>query len=156
MLKSSLLDKNTSFITRETADLALLAKQMKEAGSFFEKLEVLNGFSRVKNFLNSPSPIRAFLYGLSPECEIVLKSIIALGQAERVFAPAHIEEECTKRLRKLIENLLPVERFYAEMGGIVGYHAMMLRFLFSQDSQELPCETIFHRPEGIAIDADTF
>lgn len=155
-MKSSLLDKNTPFVAREASDLAVLAKKLKEAGSLFEKLEVLNGSSKVRNFLKEPSPIRTFLCGLSPECEIVLKSVIALGQAERVFALTSVEEECSIRLRKLVENLLPVERFYAEMGGIVGYHGMMLQFLSSPDSQEIPSSTIFHRPEGFSIDADTF
>lgn len=151
-----MLDKNSSLIEAETVDLTFLVQQLKEAGSLFEKLEVLNGSLKVKFFLSSPSPLRAFLCGLSPECEIVLKSIIAIGQAERVFALPQNEEETSSRLRKLLENLLPVERFYSEMGGIAGYHWMMLQFLSSQELQELPSSTVFHRPEGFAIEQDTF
>lgn len=131
--------------------LEKIADKLKKSLSLNEKIEVLNLDLNVKKFLESPSAIRTMLAGLSQECELILKSIIAIGQAENVFSSAD-PSDLTSNLRSLIEQLAPVEAFYAPIGGIVGYHHLMLKLLSEADHKD---EAHFLPPEPIDISKQT-
>jgi hypothetical protein len=136
-------------------NLSLLAESLKKTNSVQEKLDVLNADIKVIEFLSVPSFVRTFLSGLSPECELVIKSIIAIGQDKKVFhIPAKLADPVA-RLRSLIETLLPVEEFYAEIGGIVGYQWMMLHLLSLQEKPQNIAQPNYLRPEGVDISEDT-
>lgn len=149
---SSLLDKNPCSLEKKIQVLAPLVEKIKKCSGNREKLALLDQFFEVKNFLKRPSFIRTFLAGLSLECEIIIKSLIAIGQGERVFYFPEELPNPTHKLRELLESLFSVEKFYSEIGGIVGYHWMMLQFLMVADEEKsLTDDVIYHRAEGIDI-----
>jgi hypothetical protein len=143
-----------------------LGLSLKNCHSLQEKLDVLDGDSVVSSYLATPSLLRTFLAGLSLECELVVKSVIAIGQAEQVIDGIQISE-AGERLRALIADLMPVEEFYQEIGGIVGYQATMLSFLDAvsisltdstriSDKQDPPDCVRYHSPTGIDLSTKTF
>ncbi|SCA63195.1 Uncharacterized protein SCG7086_AL_00280 [Chlamydiales bacterium SCGC AG-110-P3] len=132
------------------AEEVLLATQ----GSlgFIEKLDSLAALPIVQRYLDKPGPVKTFIAGLTPECDVVLRSVIALGQADIVF---RIPEGADKfeLLRQLLQELVLTERFYDTIGGLVGYYTQVLRILTAEDDQAVM--TQYLRPEGIDITTNT-
>jgi len=138
--------------------LRLLVCKLKEAHSVQKRLEVLNDDPLVKEFLKNQSLIRTFLSGRSMECEAAIKSVIAIGQAERVFDATDgaldggiaIPSDVSGRLNEVLEILLRIDRFYSSIGGVVGYHWSILSLLAS--SEKINCDNrSFIPPAGIDI-----
>src|SRR5690348_14377495 len=92
-------------LKQECATLICLAESLKQAVSLQEKLELLRLFPRVAAFLGETSPLRGFLETLSPERELVMLSVIAINQAERVFS-ARQDPFPRADFQALIEELL--------------------------------------------------
>ncbi len=134
--------------------LKSLVDRLKLSRDLNEKLKVLDAHPAVNEFLEKPSLIRTFLDGLPPDHALVIKAMIAVGQAEHVLAVDEDFRGVRARFKELIESLLPVEKCYAEIGGIVGYHWLMLSFLRPQQKAELP-SVAYHRPEGVDISEDS-
>ncbi len=122
-----------------------LADQLAQCSSVKEKLEVLSNFSPVKSYLEENASLTSFLGKALPEHELVIKSIVAAGQGEKLFK-AFSEDKLTL----LLQQLSPVEKFYASIGGIVGYQARMLELLATKAALKAPKST-YHAPEGIDI-----
>lgn len=108
--------------------LQQLADQLKECRTDQERLVLLDCMTEVP------------IHDLSPEIAVVLKSLVAIGQQLGVEA---------------IEDLVPVERFYKDIGGIVGYHATMLWLIDKEKRDEAPKQARFHRPPGYDIASPT-
>lgn len=109
-------------LRREFEFLSILSTQLKNATSLDEKIELLTALPRVEEFLRLSSILRSFLRGISQEHQLVIKAIIAIGQGQRVFSFPTRDPEALQKLQSLVEELLEVEYFYREIGGIVGYH----------------------------------
>ncbi|HEX4840295.1 MAG TPA: UTP--glucose-1-phosphate uridylyltransferase [Rhabdochlamydiaceae bacterium] len=122
-----------------------LAQQLAECVTVKEKLEVLSSFSPVKSYLEENGFLSAFLGKAVPEHELVIKSIIAAGQGDKLFKV--FSEE---KMALLLDQLSPVEKFYTSIGGIVGYQARMLELLKAKAALKTP-KSIYHAPEGIDI-----
>ena len=129
--------------------LSELASALRSASNPLERLALLNSDSSVIAFMEKSRRLRTFLAGLPPECEIVIKSLIAIGQAERLALSE--EELVADQVRGLLEELLPVERFYREVGGLVGYHTLLTRHLNSQQLLNNAGEASYRRPQGIEL-----
>jgi len=81
---------------------------------------------------------------VSLEEELVIRSVIAIGQ-EEIFQADH------DAVRKLLPLLIEVEVFYAEMGGIIGYHLTLLQLL-TQSKLRFPIEkSKYHAPRGLNL-----
>ncbi len=96
-----------------------LAHLLKEVSSLEEKRALLERYPAVQQWEGFPSQ-------LTEEQDLIFKSLVALGQAERLF-----ERPYGKEMIDLLDLLIPVERFYGDIGGLVGYHAHMLRLISS-------------------------
>ncbi len=81
--------------------------------------------------------------------EWVLKSLLFIGQADHLFRLNR------GQLEEVLDTLIPVDVFYRQIGGIVGYHAMMLSLLTSEEHSSKKIEGNFLRPPGIAISNET-
>ena len=143
-------EKSPSVLLEELDRLRLLACNMKEARSIQERLEILNADHIVKEFFKNQSLDQAFPSEVSIEGEAAIKSVIAIGQAGRVFAVSAGALEVSDRLRDVLEILLRVDRFYSSIGGIVGYHWSVISLFAS--SLEINCDKrSFIPPVGIDI-----
>jgi hypothetical protein len=125
-----------------------LSQCIARVSSVHEKIALLDQAPKVRSFLEKPSLLRSFLSGVSPECELALKGVIAIGQMDRLEGKAPLDAE---KIRDLLEKLLPVDAFYRELGGIVGYQAKILRLLKDSTESEESKELLFHAPTFIDI-----
>jgi UTP---glucose-1-phosphate uridylyltransferase len=115
--------------------LRQLKVSLLEASSIHEKLEILDVLPEVDIFFSFPSVIKSFLAGLSPECEYVIKATFAIRQGPRLFDMP--EGAPVPKLRTLLEELLAIETYYADIGGIIGYQHLVLTLLHED---EIPLE----------------
>ncbi len=90
--------------------------------SYGEKLEIL------KNCNQCP---RNGIEGLNFNLQVILESLFAIGQAEKIFEG--IDSYQSEEVIAFLESLLPVEAFYKEIGGIVGYHIKFLELLIGKE-----------------------
>lgn len=105
-----------------------LLKLLQEKSSLIEKLEILRKRVDTSKF----SYLEAYMKAKSPEVEYVLLSLFALDQAAYVFGnPASFPKQ-DARLDELVFVLIELERFYAPLGGIIGYHIQVLELMQSQ------------------------
>lgn len=130
--------------------LVSLAQKLAQCVSISEKNALLGESSNVKNFIEQSAPLKSFLAKASPEQELIIQATVAAGQGERLFA------ECTEdQILALIDQLLPVERFYSSLGGIVGYQARMLQLLFCSEEKNTIDHPTYLPPEGFDISRET-
>ncbi len=146
---------NRTKIAEVAERLGPLVQELQRAGSWNERLDFLNAQPDVKDFLASSCPLNTYLASVSIECEVVLKSVIAIGQVS-LLAPTVWPSDWMIRLRLLVEQLIAVEKFYWEIGGIVGYHWMVLQFLDSEKKSHTSSKRVTYYPaEGIDLSQET-
>jgi hypothetical protein len=157
MVANSFLYDACTILTQDIDRLESLVKKLLDAHSWYEKEEIIAADSLVQEYLHSPSLLKTFLSGLSTECSYVLKAVIAIGQAEDVYSFEGVDAQDTiHRLRTLIDCLLHVEHFYKEMGGVVGYHLNMIKYLCRPDSRSFGDQVSFRSPPVIDISTSSF
>jgi UTP---glucose-1-phosphate uridylyltransferase len=131
--------------------LCALAQQLKRCSSDQERVKGLDQQPRVLEWLEGSSLLKECLPFLSLEEELIVKSLVAIGQVGSLLAVKGDDSALLPRLRGMLEDLFPVETFYKEMGGIVGYHQAMLSLLSAQEEEGLD-QKLYHRPLGISIE----
>ncbi len=119
-----------------------------------EKHALLQREASVQRFLENPGFLGAFLGGRSKDEEIVIYSLVLLGQVHILkFDPALKESENVEKLLNLLACLSVVEKSYERMGGLLGYVATLKRCLKTEVCRdEAVC---FRMPEGLDIAHDT-
>ena len=117
-----------------------------------KRLEILSNFSPVKSYLKENSVLASFLGKAAPEQELVVKAIVAAGQGEKLFTTFS-----DQKISSLLQQLAPVEKFYASIGGIVGYQARMLEMLAAKAATRAlgGAKSTYHAPEGIDISKES-
>ncbi len=60
--------------------------------------------------------------------DLAVLALAAIGQAERIFSPPG-ERPSERQAQELIARLGKIDRFYAPLGGVVGYHHTFLQLL---------------------------
>ena len=118
---------------QEVSTFDSLAEKLILSKSLRGKLEILNRFLEAQEFRERSIPLERFTL----EEKVVLKAVVACNQGALLRRP--------DALRPLLDDLLPVERFYRDLGGIVGYQAMMLVLLHSKE--EKSTQVTFHSPK---------
>ena len=137
-------------LDRQYQRLKQLLSELKSTSLVEERIEILNALPEVDGFFSFPSPLKTFLTGLSLECEYVIKALFAIGQGLRIFEG--VERVPTSRLRALFEDLLAIEMFYKEIGGVIGYHFLVLSLL-TQKGKSFSGE--LQPPRGVDLTEDT-
>ena len=89
----------------------------------------------VVSFFSNPSPLRTFLAGLSEECEYVIKALVAIGQGSFFLNRSLPFLDLTSHYRSLLDDLLVIENFYKEVGGVVGYQYLVLSLLAQEKGE---------------------
>ncbi len=119
-----------------------------------QKAKYLLESTPVAQFLASSKILNQYLAGADPENQFVLLSILALHQGPVVFRGIESIKNPEEALDKLLQQLIPVEKNYQALGGIIGYHLMILKLI--QESHTVPdpaasSKTSFLKPEGLDI-----
>jgi len=129
-----------------------LAQELKEYSNIEDKLEILQASFSVQTYFKRQTPLKRFIAKASREEALVIYSIIAIGQ-DRIFAGAK-KGRFKKGIQSLLQQLLPVEKFYAAIGGLVGYQARMLDLL-SAAPPAVQTVANYHPGEGMDISVET-
>jgi UTP---glucose-1-phosphate uridylyltransferase len=151
----SILSESMSepFAVKENERLSHLVDGLKNCCNAREKIELLDRDPRVKQWLQKPSWLHTFSQSLNQDCELIIKSLVAIAQEDHLLQSAAGTFSLSEKLRMLLEELFPIEAFYKEMGGIVGYHWTLFSFL-SQGSSLSQDRGYYHRPPGIDISSE--
>lgn len=111
-----------------------LVEGLKRCSHDQERIALLDQECCVRKWLQAPSPLRTLLTALSLECELVIKSLVAIEQHDHLFSFPNQCFPFVEKVRELLNDLLPVELFYREMGGIVGYHFTICSLIVEKKS----------------------
>lgn len=120
-------------------DLVVLQQQLILAGTVSAKNAVLTASPAVRKLLGKSSGFSRFLKASSPEVQCALTQLAAIGQG------LDVDEESLDRWRQLAKTSLEIDRFYREIGGIVGYQVSILQLLQKTEARSHPSEK-FHSP----------
>ena len=85
-----------------------------------DKRIILDSLPYVKRFIH-PS--------LSEEELYIAKAVVAIRQDEKLFHVPDGLEDAESHFRDLIQDLLAVEKFYGDIGGIIGYYCSALNLI---------------------------
>lgn len=127
-----------------------LSVRLSNVSSVEEKNEILDQVVLVSEFLKS-EPF-CFLSKLSPELQVVLKQIVAIGQWDRLAAKEPVDFNA---LVVCLQKLAAIDLFYAELGGIIGYQTKILGFLKSSTQGARSLGVGYHPPSFINIEQET-
>ncbi len=126
--------------------LTPIAERLKGAKSAYEKIDILEG----KEY---PSKIlQTYCQGLQPECLVIIKSLVAIDQGDVVFRGLEQLSEPFEALRQLVKSLIPVEKFYEPIGGLVGYHLAVLKLI---RQKQIEHEVRYHKPNEMDISEES-
>lgn len=121
-----------------------------------KQLACMAEFEVVHLFLGSRKRLAKQISTLSPEQQVAIYALIALGQGPYVleFSDRHISQEDLERLAKI---LWEVEDFYSSLGGIIGYHVAALELIQGRDLGPLDgrAEVKYSKPPGMDLRDDT-
>lgn len=106
-----------------------LLKKLKLASSTIKKNQILDELPNVLKYVNSHSFLQKIIKDASPLDEYLIKSLIAIGQANNIFFNFEKTPNTSKLLNNLLEDLKKIDNFYISIGGIIGYHYNFLKLL---------------------------
>jgi UTP---glucose-1-phosphate uridylyltransferase len=98
----------------------------------------------------APPELLAFLEGATDEQKRAVEAVFEIGQGPIVFRIPEGLDDVEERLERLVDQLSYVEKFYAPIGGIAGYHIAVLK-LVAGESNGTELMT-YHAPRGLQLD----
>jgi hypothetical protein len=135
----------------ELDSLVSLSSALKRTRDLGEKQELLLSLPHVIAAL-SDKTVKPFLpHEHDLLAKIAVFSVIAIRQHAILFAypGSHLPKE---KVRTLLANLVAIDRFYENIGGIVGYHVKVMQLLQKERAASLPPHrAVFSRAPGIDL-----
>lgn len=125
-----------------------LQRKLENAKSVMEKIAILDLDDRVARCCRDHEFLSEIISQLEPDSQLAVKSLIAIGQFDRVVGSI---ESGGKLFQDLLDKLRPIDSFYREMGGIVGYHETVLSLLSRTLQTPSVTKSVFHSPSFIDI-----
>lgn len=133
--------------------------KLQEAADIQHKLEILEEITAVQEFLKASITLQQILEGLDINSKYVVKAILAIGQGFVIFPRFEQINEYHEPLKSLIQTLKEIEKFYDVIGGIIGYHLMVLKLILAKnnlhDKQPSEQNLQYDEPEGLDLSKDT-
>lgn len=127
-----------------------LVLKLKKCKTSKQKLNVLKSepsFQKIK--AKFPELIR-HIQKLEPHSQVVVEALLAIGAGDYLFKSKNF-----KNLKNLINQLIPLEKFYHSIGGILGYHLKFLELLTSKGQIPGKGESRLEKPPGMDISKST-
>jgi len=146
------MNLTTLSLEQRVAYLSPLASQLQEAITRSDQLVILDQLPIVQEFLQISSPLHIFFEGTHPDYDYAIKSIIAIGEAPIVFNQVFTKEYHFEQLHDLLDQLLELDYFYRNNGGIVGYHVNILKLIANQYPSIFPESSHYLHPEGTILE----
>lgn len=130
---------NIQSIEHNLKRLNRLMEKLKEVHQVEERVKILDDQESVKNFLEKNEEFKNVIKTLDNEENFILKSLLVLDQGPIIFKNIESLSDAAPLIKHLLKNLHSVEKFYDCLGGIIGYHATMLKLILEKDNSEA-CE----------------
>jgi UTP---glucose-1-phosphate uridylyltransferase len=128
-----------------------LCSKLIKAETVQEKLKILDSSPFTQQFLATSPVMRNQLTHCTAEEEIVLKAILAIGQAPYVFYGLEKLEDAEMLFKKFLDKLGEVENFFNTIGGIAGYQLQFVKRLNAKSASD-PLKSIsLLKPVGTDI-----
>jgi UTP---glucose-1-phosphate uridylyltransferase len=121
--------------------------------SLMEKYFLLHQETLVRDFFQKGHPLTGLFEKLSLEERYVLEVMIFLGEGEKLFSWPFEALSAFLPLKLLAKDLIAVEKFYEQIGGIVGYQEKVLELI--AQGKERDSSFQFYKPEVIDIRQET-
>jgi hypothetical protein len=135
--------------------LSSLLYELRGAKGLKEKIDALSKEKNVEKAFQEFPQLEPLLAEVSDEAIFAFKSVMALGQAAQLFPSGKWNRDAKERLYTLLEQLIRVEKFYQEIGGIVGYHCMVLKFMLASKGEMRKEARSFYPAHGTDISKET-
>lgn len=148
MIKDTLFSAST--LQEEYIILKPLLEEILSKKTPEDILRSLKSFKTVKE--SSPFFVERlpFLNNLSTPLQNIFYALIAINQGKIIFQTTDLSTIQPKDLEEFLASLLPVDSFYKELGGIVGYHCQFLNLLLEKE-KNLAKEPAYLQPPKIDI-----
>ncbi len=123
------------------------------------RLHELNAMPGVLEFIAASPLLREFVDRCTPQQEVAIKGVIAIGQGPIVLRLPEDLDDAAEKLERLVDQLVLVDNFYAQIGGVVGYHKTYLQLLkertpgYTTADREGMAEvkTTYYSPQGLDL-----
>ena len=122
MSETTQISPSNQLIQNKINNFSGLKKELETCPSLENKLKILKTHNQTE---------KAGVQNLDIPLQIVLESLYTVGQGEKIFEG--IDSYDSPDVIDFLESLLPVEAFYKEIGGIVGYHIKFLELLVCKE-----------------------
>ncbi len=134
--------------------LQALCEEIKQISDWNEKI---NALKRYRVLVDHTSLELLDHYSkCSPQEKYAILSVFAIGQAPIVFQDIHLVQNINQSLQELTGRLVDIEKFYDFMGGIIGYHLMVLTLIQASKEPLSKIDLAQHKtPEGPDLSSDT-
>lgn len=143
----------TEEIKQQMQEVRQLAEVLKQCASDADRSRFLSELPIVCKFLSRHSWLKSTMEGLPPRESICILSVIAIGQGDVVFSHFEGLRNSYQHFLELLEVLVEMDTFYDTIGGIVGYHAILLQLLHesSEQKEDKNREVACDEPPGVSI-----
>lgn len=142
----------TLSLEKQKNTLEPLVEALKKSSSVHAKIEILSKFQNVSQEFRELIIQYPELSETDELKTLCILSLVAIGQHRYIFK----SELRNHALEFFFEDLIPVETFYSEIGGIVGYHYSVISLILEQqDLHPLHSTKQYYRPTGLDFRKDT-
>lgn len=131
--------------------LEALCAQLTEARDLAGKLDVVQKSPFTIQFLQSSPPLQTLLKKFDPLGQFIIQTILAIRQGPIVFRDLEQLDHPHKALSALVKNLSEIEKFYDFLGGIAGYHLLVLKMIAAKQNHQpadVSEDVSYEEPEG--------
>jgi len=144
-------EKKCSEKNNQIVALEHLVNVLKARSSVPEKLDILGKRAEIAEFFKKFPHFRKHVEKLDFSGQLVIKSLIVIGQGEIFFKDLDLVKNVKESLTILVSQLLEIEKFYDTLGGIVGYHLIVLKLIHSKEQCVNNIKVHYEIPPGIDI-----
>jgi len=143
-------------VDEQVTQLQELVEEVHHVDNLRDKLAILDACPEVEAAVAASPVLRSFLAGLNTDGEVAVKSVLALGMGPIVFDVPEWSDENLDNLSQLVKSLVPLEKFYDSIGGIIGYHYTVLQLIANRKEEVAAAGSMrYLEPPGIDISSAT-
>lgn len=132
----SLANAPTASLTERIASYTSLLQRLQKIHHNDKRLQCLETEPEVLSFLQSHPAIATALKSLAADKAFLLLSTIAIGQGSLLFYQIKELHPHDPALNELIQALANIEKNYAPIGGIIGYHLTFLKLIVENSASK--------------------
>lgn len=130
-----------------------LLKKLPDLYHLQDRVQALSNEKEVEEYLLKHPHLKSILDQSSLEDIAAIYSLMAIDQASIVLNKQMVAEENRSSLHRAVEVLKEVDRFYSEIGGVIGYHLTVLKLIMEHEKDAASKDTniVYSKPKGINL-----